>query len=110
MTDGFVALPKTYKTVRKKYIKLSQQLGYLSGDFPDAITKVEGVPTQTEILVFIHRTKGEPGDGKLVARVTTGQSGAWRVDGLNTNLRYDVVCRFPTYKDEILSNVLPYVD
>lgn len=97
------------KTIKPKYIRLNGP-GYLGGDFPDYVTKVEGVPAQTEILVFLHREVGQPGDGKLIARLTTFQSGSWRVDNLNPDLRYDVVCRYPGYKDEILSNIQPFVE
>lgn len=95
--------------IRPAYIKLGGP-GYLGGDFPDYITKVDGVPTQTEILVFLHREAGQPGDGKLIARLTTFQSGSWRVSNLNPAMRYDVVCRYPGYKDEILSNIQPFVE
>lgn len=93
---------------RPSYIKFEGP-GYLGGDFPDYVTKVEGAPAQTEILVFLHRNPGEPGDGKLIKRLTTFQSGSWRVDNLNPDLSYDVICRYPGYKDEIMSNIKPFV-
>lgn len=109
MIDGRVIPIRTAKVIRKKYIKPTGK-GYLGGDFPDYVTKVEGIPTQTEILVFLHRDPSEPGDGKLIKRLTTFQSGSWRVDNLNPDLHYDVVCRYPGYKDEIISNIKPYVE
>lgn len=78
--------------------------GYLGGDFPDYVTKVEGSPTQTEITVFEHST------GEFVTRIDTTQTGSWRVDNLNPDLRYDVVCRYTGYKDEIMSNIKPFVE
>lgn len=109
MSDLTLVRRKFLKHKPPDYIKLSGN-GYLGGDFPDYITKVEGVPAQTEILVFLHREPNQPGDGKLIARLTTFQSGAWRVDNLNPDLRYDVVCRYPGYKDEIMSNIKPFVE
>lgn len=109
MSDLTIIRPKILMHKRPSYIKLSGH-GYLGGDFPDYVTKVEGVPTQTEILVFLHRDKGMPGDGKMIARIDTFQSGSWRVGHLNPDLFYDVVCRYQGYKDEIVSNVKPFVE
>lgn len=78
--------------------------GYLGGDFPDYVTKVEGVPTQTEIIVFEHE------GCELVRKIQSENTGAWRVDNLNPDLRYDVVCRYAGYKDEIISNIKPFVE
>lgn len=78
--------------------------GYLGGDFPDYVTKVEGVPTKTEIIIFEHNT------GESVRRVITEVTGSWRVDNLNPDLFYDVICRYQGYKDEIVSNVKPHVE
>lgn len=107
--DGIAYGLGSVSFMRQPYIKLTGN-GYLGGDFPDYVTKVEGVPTQTEILVFLHREAGQPGDGKLIKRLNTFQSGSWRVDNLNPDLRYDVICRYPGYKDEIISNIKPYVE
>lgn len=84
--------------------------GYLGGDFPDYVTKVEGVPTKTEILVFVHGSIGANGDGQLVAHIRTEDSGYWRIDNLNPDIQYDVICRFSGFKDEIMSNVQPFVE
>jgi len=109
MIDGFI-FEDTVKPIKMRtYVNLTGN-GYLGGDFPDYVTKVEGVPAQTEILVFLHRNPGDPGDGKLIKRLTTFQSGSWRVDNLNPDLRYDVVCRYDGYKDEIVSNIQPFVE
>ena len=109
MNDGVLLRSVNRHRPRKIYVNLTG-MGYLGGDFPDYVTKVEGAPAQTEILVFLHRDPGDPGDGKLIKRLTTFQSGSWRVDNLNPDLRYDVVCRYPGYKDEIISNVKPHVE
>lgn len=83
---------------------------YLSGDAPEYVTKVENVATATEILVFIHAEFGDPLSGQLVAHIKTDNDGSWRVDNLNPDLRYDVVCRYTGYKDEIMSNIKPFVE
>lgn len=93
----------------RRYVDISGD-GYLGGDFPDYVTKVEGIPTQTEILVFLRREIGQPDNGRLIKHLTTFESGSWRVDNLNSDLRYDVVCRYPGYKDEIMSNIKPFVE
>lgn len=84
--------------------------GYLGGDFPDYVTKIEGTPTKTEILVLVHGEMGSDGDGQMVSHIETLDTGSWRVDNLNPDLRYDVVCRYPGYKDEIMSNIKPFVE
>ena len=84
--------------------------GYLGGDVPEYVTKVEGVPTITEILVFIRGDIGDPMSGQIVAHIATNPNGSWRVDNLNPDLYYDVVCRYPGYKDEIMSNIKPFVE
>lgn len=71
---------------------------------------VTSAPLNLNTLVFLHRNSGDPGDGKLIKRLTTFQSGSWRVDNLNPDLRYDVVCRYTGYKDEIMSNIKPFVE
>lgn len=82
--------------------------GYLSGDFPDGITHVEGVPGPAIIRVLV-RSKDPLIDGVMVAQVESGVDGTWRVGGLDTSLRYDVICRHDGYNDMILSNVTPVV-
>ena len=81
--------------------------GYLAGDFPDGITKIEGVPGSATVRVLYRPGPGLPGDGVVIAEVQSNPDGTWRVDGLNTALRYDVVCRHGGYNDSILSNVTP---
>jgi hypothetical protein len=45
----------------------------------------------------------------LVAKTQSAPDGTWRVDGLNPNLRYDVVGRKDGFNDVIVSNVQPVV-
>lgn len=81
--------------------------GYLAGRFPDGITKVEGVPASAEVRVLYRGDQGQLGDGYLVAKQVSGQDGTWLIEGLNPNLKYDVICRHVGYNDMILSNVSP---
>lgn len=84
--------------------------GYLAGTFPDGITRIEGVPGPATIRVLFRPAAGAPGDGAVVAEVVSAADGTWRVDGLNTSLRYDVVCRLDGYQDAIVSDVTPATD
>ncbi len=81
--------------------------GYLAGTYPGGITKIEGVPGSAEIRVLLRTATGAMGDGMLVASVVSGVDGTWRIDGLSTALRFDVVCRHDGYNDMILANVSP---
>ncbi|RQH69981.1 hypothetical protein IPC102_09410 [Pseudomonas aeruginosa] len=84
--------------------------GYLAGAYPDGITRAEGVPGPATIRVLYRPTSGALGDGVVIAEVQSGADGTWRVDGLNTSLRYDVVCRLDGYQDAIVSDVTPATD
>lgn len=83
--------------------------GFLAGEFPGGATMVEGVPTQAEVRVLWRGPVGHPSDGTLVAKTQSAPNGTWRVDGLNPNLRYDVVGRKDGFNDVIVSNVQPVV-
>ena len=81
--------------------------GYLSGVFPDGITRVEGVPASCTVRV-LYRPGGDAfGDGLLFKQVQSAVDGTWLVDGLDPSLKYDVVCRHEGYNDSIYSNVTP---
>lgn len=84
--------------------------GYLAGTWPSGVTSIEGVPGPATIRVHYRAEGGAPGDGMLIAETTSNASGVWRIDGLNENLKYDVICRADGYNDMILSNVSPAVD
>ncbi len=84
--------------------------GYLAGEFPDGITRIDGVPAQATVRVLYRPQSGARGDGVVIAEVQSAPDGTWRVDGLNTALRYDVVCRHADFNDMILANVTPAVD
>ncbi|MDY0046065.1 MAG: hypothetical protein RBS10_01475 [Thauera propionica] len=80
--------------------------GRLAGDFPDGITKKEGVPHPAEVRVML-RTSAVEFDGALVKTVRSAADGTWEVTGLNPALKYDVVSRLAGYNDLILSQVRP---
>ena len=84
--------------------------GYLAGEFPDGITTVGGTPVAATVRVLYRPEAGEPGDGVVVAEVQSAPDGSWRVDGLNTALKYDVVGRKDGFNDVIMANVAPAVD
>ena len=112
MTDLYGVVFPSYRRMAErprfpKPFKPKRGLGYLGGEFPDGITSVEGTPGQAEIRVLYRPEAGEPGDGVLVATTMSAPDGTWRIDGLNPDLKYDVVCRHRGYNDMILSNVSP---
>lgn len=82
--------------------------GHLAGTYPDGVTKIEGTPGPATIRV-LHRSSDGWADGIIVAEVTSGADGTWRVDGLDPARRFDVVCRHDGYNDMILSNVAPVI-
>ena len=84
--------------------------GYLAGEFPDGITRIDGVPSQATVRVLYRPQSGARGDGVVVAEVQSNPDGTWRVDGLNTALKYDVVGRKDGFNDVIMANVAPAVD
>lgn len=84
--------------------------GYLAGNFPEGITTVEGVPVAATVRIIYRPRSGEPGDGAVVAEVQSAYDGTWRVEGLRTDLRYDVVGRMDGYNDVIVANVQPAVE
>lgn len=98
---------------RRRYIPFELPLtgeGYLAGEFPEGITTIDGVPSPATIRVLLRTEKGHPGDGSLVVETESRQDGTWRVDGLNPELRYDVVGRAEGFNDVIIANVQPEVE
>lgn len=81
--------------------------GYLAGNFPEGITTVDGVPVSAEVRVEFRGDAGSISDGFVVAKTLSAPDGTWRVDGLNPNLRYDVIGRKEGHNDVIVSNVQP---
>lgn len=83
--------------------------GYLAGEFPDGITTVDGVPVNATVRVLLRTVAGHPGDGSLVAEVESAPDGSWRVDGLSTGFKYDVVGRKAGFNDVIMADISPAV-
>lgn len=83
--------------------------GYFASTFPDYLITVEGRPAPGEIRVLLRTGGHSSGDGMLVAKTVADNTGQWRIDGLNPDFKYDVVCRVEGYKDIIFSNVKPKV-
>lgn len=84
--------------------------GYLAGEYPDGITSVEGVPVSAEIRVLWRDLSGSNADGCVVATTTSLADGTWRIDNLNTSLKYDVVSRHNGLNDVIMANITPATD
>lgn len=111
LRQGYTA-PKGFSvnsTLDGRMLDLSGE-GYLSGSFPDGITRAEGVPTQAAIKVLYRASMDDDFDGAKVAQVQSAPDGTWRVDNLNVDFRYDVIARLEGYNDMILSGVRPKVD
>lgn len=83
--------------------------GVLAGTWPDGITTLDLLPVSATVRVLL-RAKGHPGDGTLVAEVQSGPDGTWRVEGLPSHLRYDVVGRYRGRNDVIWADVAPFVE
>lgn len=84
-------------------------LGYFAGTFPDGITSIKGVPVSAIVRVLLRTPIQGYGDGVVVATMRSGADGTWRIDGLHTHLRYDVVARYAGENDVIMSNVAPAI-
>lgn len=79
--------------------------GYLAGEFPDGLTTVDGVPTESEVRALL-RTEGFF-DGFVVGTTESRQDGTWVITGLNPDLTFDVVARKEGFNDVIVSRVRP---
>ena len=84
--------------------------GYLAGEFPSGVTSVDGIPASAEVRVLWRDPSGSDSDGCLVKTVQSAPNGTWRVDGINSNLKYDVVGRKEGFNDVIMSNITPAID
>lgn len=114
--DEFVLDPPATESrigYRREYVPFKLPMtgnGYLAGEFPDGITTVEGVPVAATVRIIYRPGSGEPGDGAVVAEVKSAPDGTWRVDGLRTDLRFDVIGRKAGHNDVIMANVTPATD
>lgn len=82
--------------------------GFLAGEFPDGITTVEGAPTSATVRALYRPERGGPADGMAVAEVQSAADGTWVIEGLNPDLKYDVVVRKEGYNDVMVANVSPW--
>lgn len=114
-TDSLFLLAPNYDSVQGKVVvgfgrfntpPLPNGNGYLAGEAPTGLTKVEGVPTSLTVRVLL-RSQNKLLDGLVVEEVQSNQDGSWRVGGLSTNEKYDVIFRYDGYRDIIVSNVQP---
>lgn len=110
MVDGFVSFPPVLMRATRALPSKVKGNGCLAGSFPDGTTTIEGVPTSAEVRVLLRKPSGEAGDGVVVAVTQSAPDGTWMVDGLNPDLRYDVVGRKAGFNDVIMANVAPEVD
>lgn len=101
---GYIGFPTRFVTYKPK-----GGIGYFASAFPDYLITVEGRPSLGEIRVLLRTGGHNSGDGMLVAKTLADNTGQWRIDGLNPDFRYDVVCRVDGYNDLIFSNVKPKV-
>ena len=90
-------------------IPLAKGAGYLSSSFPDSITSVEGVPVSAEVRVLLRYPTLPRLDGRLIASTASAADGTWRINGLNTAQRYDVVARLAGQNDVIMADITPAV-
>lgn len=88
-------------------VKPTSGNGYLAGEFPGGTTTVEGAPVQAEVRILYRPAAGALGDGVVVAKTQSAPDGTWRVDWLDTALKYDVVGRLEDHNDVIVANVTP---
>ena len=104
--EAHVLVFREYSSYRMR----PKQAGYFESSYPEYITAEQGVPTIAEILVFLRVDTGHEGAGYLVATTHSAVDGTWRIDGLNPDYHYDVVCRKQGYNDIIFANISPLVD
>ena len=61
------------------------------------------------VRILLRGVAGHPSDGMVVREVVSAPNGAWLVDNLNPELRYDAVGRKAGYADVMVSNLEPKV-
>lgn len=89
-------------------VKLQRNgLGFFGGTFPDGLTTIKGVPVSATVRVLLRTPIQGYGDGAVIASTQSAPDGTWRIEGLHTHLKYDVVARYEGQKDTIMSNVSP---
>jgi len=106
VVDYRMKRPKQRTLFYRWWSALGSENGFLAGSYPDGITTVEGVPVEATVRVLLRST--DPAfDGLVVAETQSRPDGTWLVEGLNPNLRYDVVGRRPGFNDVIMTDITP---
>lgn len=82
--------------------------GFLAGEPPlgGTITGA-GIPVSATVRILLRGKPGDLSDGMVVREVVSAPNGAWLVDNLDPDLRYDVVGRKSGYADVMVSNLKP---
>lgn len=102
--------PKAQSILRwRAYVKPPAGNGYIAGTYPNGLTQVDGVPAAATVRVLHRPLSGGFADGVVVAEVQSEPDGTYLVEGLDPDLRYDVVGRKEGFADVIVSNVAPKV-
>lgn len=84
--------------------------GFLAGSFPGGATTVDGAPVSATVRVIYRPKSGEAGDSYLVKEISSAPDGTWVVQGLNPELKFDVVGRLAGFNDVIVADVRPKVE
>lgn len=82
--------------------------GFLAGDPPEGLVTLNGLTgVQNAKIRVLWRDATSPYYGVLVAETLTDVDGRWRVDGLDTQLRYNVTVSKDGFNDLIVADVAP---
>lgn len=85
-----------------QYTKIKWRgVGHIAGEAPSGRVTIDGVPGVAEVRLH-HRESG-----RLLKVVQSAPDGTYRFDGLNTQVKFDVVGRKDGFNDVIVSNVQP---
>ena len=107
LSNSTIACTSVMATIAHKNLP-NRGSGYLSGEYPDGITTIEGVPVSAEVRVLVRGEFGDDLDGAVVNTTTSAADGTWIVEGLDPDLKYDVVVRKEGYNDVMVTNVSPW--
>lgn len=95
-----------YHDKRKDAHDLFRGDGYFAGDFPEGVTRKEGVPHPAEIAIYARSDDSEI-DRTLVAVLHSAHDGTWRYEGLSPDYTYDVTCEIDGFQGLIYSKARP---
>lgn len=106
-SNSLVAAKSVMATIAHKNLP-NRGSGYLSGEYPDGVITIEGAPVSAEVRVLVRGEFGDDLDGAVVSTTTSAPDGTWIVEGLDPDLKYDVVVRKEGYNDVMATNVSPW--